>query len=76
MDSEAKKISTTNIDGPFKRLNNEWIFKSNQQGCKVIFEGDFEFKSFILHSLINSMFHKAMTKVTLSFESRAKELYW
>ena len=76
LDSEANRISTTNIDGPFKRLNNEWIFKSDQQGCKVIFEVDFEFKSFILHSLINSMFHKAMTKVTLSFEKRAKELYW
>ena len=76
LDSEANRISTINIDGPFKRLNNEWSFKSDQQGCIVIFEVDFEFKSFILHSLINSMFHKAMTKVTLSFENRAKELYW
>ncbi len=75
LDPEAKKISTTNIDGPFKRLNNEWIFKSDQKGCEVIFEVDFEFKSFILHNLINSIFHRAMTKVTLSFENRAKELY-
>ena len=27
LDSEANRISTINIDGPFKRLNNEWIFK-------------------------------------------------
>ena len=68
--------SKVTLDSEAKRLNNEWLFKSDQQGCKVIFEVDFEFKSFILHSLINSMFHKAMTKVTLSFERRAKELYW
>ncbi len=75
VDKLNKIISTTNIDGPFKRLNNEWVFKLDEKGCEVSFEVDFQFKSIIFHNLFNAVFHKAMEKVIFSFENRAKELY-
>ena len=69
------KINTTDISGPFKRLENSWCFLAKNNGCQVKFEVDFQFRSFILHNLINSVFHRAMTRVTESFENRAKDLY-
>lgn len=75
LDHQLQKISTANIDGPFKRLFSEWYFKPNDANCEVVFEIDFQFKSFILHNLFSGVFHKAVNKVTHSFEKRARDLH-
>src|SRR4051794_40704233 len=36
--------------GPFRYLNNDWIFSSDQRGCKIDFWVDFEFRSRILQA--------------------------
>ena len=75
LDPGSMIITASHIDGPFKRLYNKWKFNKLNDGCEVFFEIDYQFKSFILHNLINKIFYRAMTKVTKSFEDRANQLY-
>ncbi len=75
LDPGSMIITASHIDGPFKRLHNKWKFNKLNNGCEVFFEIDYQFKSFILHNLINKIFYRAMTKVTKSFEDRANQLY-
>ena len=75
LDEDRMLITASHIDGPFTKLQNKWSFNESYNGCEVCFEIDYQFKSFILHNLINKIFYRAMTKVTKSFEDRAIELY-
>ena len=40
--SNARKIETAYIDGPFKYLESKWTFTEVDGGCDVHFEVDFE----------------------------------
>ena len=75
LDPERMVITASHIDGPFTKLYNKWSFSEIHNGCKVCFEVDYQFKSFILHNLISKIFNRAITRVTNSFENRAIQLY-
>jgi coenzyme Q-binding protein COQ10 len=63
------------IDGPFKFLNNYWTITEEDGGCKVDFQIDLEFKSFILDKMMGLFFTNAADKMMEAFERRAKELF-
>lgn len=73
---QARRIDVAYLDGPFKYLNNHWVFLENEDGSTTIdFFVDFEFKSLILQKLIGVVFNEAMLRVVRAFERRADELY-
>lgn len=74
--NSPKRILSTAISGPFKVLNNEWLFKdlSNNQ-CAVKLKIEFEFKSAIIHGMIGKIFENTSRTMIDAFEERARSLY-
>jgi coenzyme Q-binding protein COQ10 len=76
LDRERNRIDVTYTEGPFRYLNNHWIFESDGQGGTMLdFYVDFEFRSIVLQKVIGVFFHEAVRRMVGAFEARAKELY-
>ena len=63
------------IDGPFRYLENKWLFSKHNKGCMVAFNIEYEFKSRMLGLLVGSLFDKAFRKFASAFEARAGKIY-
>ncbi len=71
-----QRIDVAYLDGPFKYLNNHWIFNPvGERACEIDFYVDFEFRSFILQKAIGVVFNEAVKKMINAFETRAHEVY-
>lgn len=71
-----ERIDVTYTDGPFKYLNNHWIFKDMGGGTTEIdFFVDFEFRSRILQAAIGAVFSEAVRRMIAAFETRAGNLH-
>ena len=70
-----RRIDVTYSEGPFRYLNNHWIFEPAPGGCRVDFYVDFEFKSRVLQLLIEALFSEAVRRMVAAFERRAAALY-
>ncbi len=69
-------IDVKYIDGPFRYLDNRWVFEAAKTGgCAVGFSIDYEFKSRMLGILMGSMFDRAFHMFSEAFERRADEIY-
>jgi len=76
LDRGAMKIDVIYQEGPFKYLNNRWLFMSKSAGtCDLDFFIDFEFKSRLLQALMGPLFGEAVRRMVGAFESRALHLY-
>ena len=71
----AQTIETVYIDGPFKHMVSEWSFEDMEEGCRVKFYVEFEFKNAIMQKLIGMVFNEAMQRIVRAFEKRANILY-
>jgi coenzyme Q-binding protein COQ10 len=72
----ARRIDVSYTEGPFKYLDNHWLFEPMQGGGTCIdFFVDFEFRSAILQRLIGMLFNEAVRRMVHAFEMRAKQLY-
>jgi coenzyme Q-binding protein COQ10 len=70
------RIDVSYTEGPFKYLQNHWIFLPHgEESCLIDFHVDFEFRSRLLEGAISAVFGKAVQKMVGAFESRADELY-
>ena len=71
------KILVEYIDGPFKHLENHWIFHDYEEGkaCLVEFRIAYEFKSKALGLIMGGMFDAAFRKFAEAFEDRADVVY-
>ncbi len=75
--SRPDRIDVAYMDGPFKYLNNHWIFLQESDGtCTVDFYVDFEFRSKILQKMIGAVFNEAVKIMVQSFEKRADSVYF
>lgn len=72
---EDLRIDVRYIEGPFKYLQNHWIFKEHPEGCLIDFYVDFEFRSRFLQRMIQPFFNEAVKRMVRAFETRAEELY-
>ena len=72
---EDLKIDTEYLDGPFKYMVSNWVFRNLEGGCEVTFFVDFEFKNAILQGIIGVVFNEAMQRVVRAFERRAADLF-
>lgn len=70
-----KKILVEYLDGPFRHLENRWLFKPTQSGCEVDFYITYEFRSRMLGMLMGTMFDRAFRKFASAFEARAEKIY-
>lgn len=69
-------IDVAYVDGPFQRLSNAWRFTPLGEGTsRIAFTIDFEFRSRMLRLLANSMFEKALMRLSDAFETRADAIY-
>ena len=70
------RIDVTYSEGPFRYLNNHWVFSSTDRtSCEIDFFVDFEFRSIILQKAIGLVFNEAVQKMVNAFEARAASLY-
>ncbi|HTR15589.1 MAG TPA: type II toxin-antitoxin system RatA family toxin [Acetobacteraceae bacterium] len=70
-----QRIRVRYEDGPFRYLNNEWIFRPDSRGCMVDFYVDFEFRSRILQAAIGVVFNEAVRRMVNAFVKRARDVY-
>ncbi len=73
----VSQILVEYIDGPFKHLENRWIFHDRDEGraCLVEFYIRYEFKSRFLGAIMGGMFDAAFRKFAAAFEDRADVVY-
>jgi coenzyme Q-binding protein COQ10 len=69
------RIDVTYAEGPFRYLDNHWVFNPVAGGCRIDFFVDFEFKSRLLQRVIELLFHEAVRRMVAAFEARARQLY-
>ncbi len=69
------KVQVKYERGPFKYLNNQWLFDPDPAGCRVNFWVDFEFRSRLLQSAIGVVFNEAVRRMVNAFLKRARDVY-
>jgi coenzyme Q-binding protein COQ10 len=69
------RIDVSYAEGPFKYLNNHWVFDRVPGGSRIDFFVDFEFHSRILQRVVELLFHEAVRRMVAAFEHRAQQLY-
>ncbi|MBM3566641.1 MAG: type II toxin-antitoxin system RatA family toxin [Alphaproteobacteria bacterium] len=74
-DRKAMRIDVEYKEGPFRFLNNHWVFEPDGGGCAIDFYVDFEFRSQILEKAIAVVFNEAVKRMVAAFEKRAQALY-
>ena len=75
LDPVANEIHVEYAEGPFKYLKNAWKFNPHPDGCEIDFYVDFEFKSALFQSVVETLFSEAVKKMVRAFETRADDLY-
>ena len=76
LNNQELTIKVDFVHGPFKNLDNSWIFKKiDDQSCEIEFFIDFELNVGVLNLLISKFFDKAFKKMVNSFENRANQIY-
>ena len=75
LDEIGRRIDVTYAEGPFRYLNNHWVFEPHPDGCLIDFYVDFEFRSKLLQKLVEALFHEAVRRMVGAFEGRARDLY-
>jgi coenzyme Q-binding protein COQ10 len=69
------RIRVTYENGPFRYLNNQWVFTSVPTGTQVDFWVDFEFKNRLLQKAIGAVFSEAVKRMVSAFLKRARDTY-
>jgi coenzyme Q-binding protein COQ10 len=76
LDAVNKEIDVYYLDGPFRRLHNQWRFEDKADGGSTIhFFIAFEFRNIVLQSTARVVFEKAFARMSEAFVDRADDLY-
>ena len=75
-ESSPGSIVMTLVDGPFRSLNGQWLFKPlNDEACKIEFTLRYEFSSKLLEKVIGPAFNYIANSFVDAFVKRAHSLY-
>jgi coenzyme Q-binding protein COQ10 len=74
LDPAHRRIDVKQTEGPFRRLENHWRFAPAEEGCRVDFSIEFEFRSRFLGQIAGAALALVMGRMTDSFEARARAL--
>ena len=69
------RIRVSYENGPFRYLNNQWVFIPDANGVLVDFWVDFEFRSKLLQKAIGVVFNEAVRRMVGAFLKRASDVY-
>lgn len=70
------KVLVEYLDGPFRYLQNRWLFRPLPNGgCEIDFFIEYELKSMMLGMLVGALFDKAFRRFAEAFEERARQIY-
>jgi coenzyme Q-binding protein COQ10 len=69
------RIRVTYENGPFRYLNNQWVFTDTPKGTQVDFWVDFEFRNRLLQKAIGVVFSEAVKRMVSAFLKRARDTY-
>ncbi len=69
------RIRVSYENGPFRYLNNQWVFIPDPGGVLVDFWVDFEFRSKLLQRAIGVVFNEAVRRMVGAFLKRARDIY-
>lgn len=71
-----ERIDVAYVDGPFRYLNNHWLFipEDNGRATTIDFYIDFEFRSRLLQKVATPVFNEAVRRMVRAFENRAAVL--
>jgi coenzyme Q-binding protein COQ10 len=76
LDRPNFKILVEYLDGPFRHMQNRWIFHpAGERSCDVEFFIDYEFKSRTLALLMGAMFDTVFRRMAAAFVERADHVY-
>jgi coenzyme Q-binding protein COQ10 len=75
LDAPGMRIDVAYSEGPFRYLNNHWVFEEDGDGTIVDFYVDFEFRSRLLQKLIGAVFNEAVKIMVHAFKKRALKIY-
>jgi coenzyme Q-binding protein COQ10 len=76
LDRNELTILVEYLEGPFRRMNNRWIFHPEDgDTCDVVFFLVYEFRSRALGLLMGSVFDAAFRRFASAFERRADQVY-
>ena len=74
LDPPGRRIDVNQTEGPFRQLENHWRFTPVDDGCRVDFAIDFEFRSRLLGHIAGAALALVMGRMTDAFEARARAL--
>lgn len=64
------------LDGPLKRLENDWSFVViDAHSCRIDFQVDFSFRNALFERLAGQHLDRALRRMVGAFEARAASLY-
>ena len=69
------KIIVSNIGGPLKHLQNEWLIRETNNQSEVDFKIDFEIKNVFYNMIMKNSFDLGLKKIADAFEKRAIQLF-
>jgi coenzyme Q-binding protein COQ10 len=76
LDRDNLKIFVEYLNGPFKRMDNRWLFRAvDKDSCEIEFFIEYEFRSRALAMLMGAMFETAFRRFAVAFEQRADQVY-
>jgi coenzyme Q-binding protein COQ10 len=76
LDKPNLAIVVEYLDGPFRKLENRWIFRPiGENACEVEFFINYEFRSRTLAMLMGAMFDATFRRFAEAFEKRADQVY-
>ena len=75
LDLRSAAVTACQVEGPFKTLDTKWHFTQRPEGCEVLFEIEFAFKSRLLSAVANVAFDMMSRKMIDAFIQRVETLY-
>jgi coenzyme Q-binding protein COQ10 len=76
LDRPNLKILVEYVDGPFRHLDNRWVFHpAGEAACDVEFFISYEFRSRTLAVLAGALFDRLFRRMAAAFEQRADQVY-
>ena len=72
----ATSIRVEYLEGPLKRLDNDWTFVAiDAHNCRIEFQVDFGFRNALFERLAGQQLDRALRRMVGAFEARAAALY-
>jgi ribosome-associated toxin RatA of RatAB toxin-antitoxin module len=76
-----ERVAVQLVDGPFSRLQGEWLFRplgrsgQEQPACKVEFDLSYAFANLALEAVVSPVFDRIADTFVDSFVRRAEDAY-